>query len=86
MKDALLQVQLLVPSLETDAKVTASLKREEELTLELESDLKVFDASSVQKLILKYGMFLQTTTVVIILILILMIIDVHNQSMLCQTL
>ncbi|MCJ8743825.1 hypothetical protein PDJAM_G00098620, partial [Pangasius djambal] len=54
MKDALLQVQLLVPSLEADAKVTASLKREEELTLELESDLKFLDTSSVQKLILKY--------------------------------
>ncbi|XP_034169697.2 apolipoprotein Bb, tandem duplicate 1 isoform X1 [Pangasianodon hypophthalmus] len=54
MKDALLQVQLLVPSLEADAKVTASLKREEQLTLELESDLKFLDTSSVQKLILKY--------------------------------
>lgn len=60
MKAALLQVQLLVPSLETDAKVTASLKNEEELTLELESDLNFFDASSEQKLVLKYGMFLQT--------------------------
>ncbi|XP_053531616.1 apolipoprotein Bb, tandem duplicate 1 isoform X2 [Ictalurus punctatus] len=53
-KVSLLQVQLLVPSLETDAKVTASLKREEELTLKLESDLKFFDTLSVQKLLLKY--------------------------------
>lgn len=62
MKDALLQVQLLVPSLETNAKLTASLKRAEKLILELESDLKVFDASSVQKLTLKYGTFQQTIT------------------------
>ncbi|KAK3516813.1 hypothetical protein QTP70_023691, partial [Hemibagrus guttatus] len=54
MKDALLQVQLLVPDLEADAKVTARLKREEELEIELGTDLKLFDMSSVQKVILKY--------------------------------
>ncbi|KAF5891255.1 apolipoprotein, partial [Clarias magur] len=54
MNNVLLQVQLLVPSLEADAKVTASLKRVEEMTLELESDIKFLDASSVQKLVLKY--------------------------------
>ncbi|XP_058235125.1 apolipoprotein Bb, tandem duplicate 1 isoform X2 [Hemibagrus wyckioides] len=54
MKDALLQVQLLVPDFEADAKVIARLKREEELEVELENDLKLFDMSSVQKIILKY--------------------------------
>ncbi|KAI5610950.1 apolipoprotein Bb, tandem duplicate 1 isoform X1 [Silurus asotus] len=52
MEDALLQVQLLVPSLEANAKVTANLKYAEELILE--SYLKFLDISSVQKLILKY--------------------------------
>ncbi|XP_053345355.1 apolipoprotein Bb, tandem duplicate 1 [Clarias gariepinus] len=54
INNVLVQVQLLVPSLEADAKVTASLKRVEEMTLELESDIKFLDTSSVQKLVLKY--------------------------------
>ncbi|KAL7888295.1 hypothetical protein AOLI_G00032690 [Acnodon oligacanthus] len=55
LKKAMLQVQLLVPSLQVDAKITTSLKRAEDLTLELESDLRLHEASSVQKLILTYG-------------------------------
>ncbi|XP_007238433.3 apolipoprotein Bb, tandem duplicate 1 [Astyanax mexicanus] len=54
LKEAMLQVQLLVPSLQTDAKMTANLKRAEDLVLELESDIKFFKASSVQNLVLKY--------------------------------
>lgn len=55
MKDAMLQVQLLVPLLQTDAKVTANLNGADGFTLELESDLKIPELSSVQKVILKYG-------------------------------
>lgn len=51
----MLQVQLLVPSINTDATVTANLKREEELELELKSEIKVMDATSVQKIAMKYG-------------------------------
>lgn len=51
----MLQVQLLVPALEADAKMSASLKRDADLTLELESDVKLPKTSSVQKLSLKYG-------------------------------
>ncbi|XP_060722344.1 apolipoprotein Bb, tandem duplicate 1 [Tachysurus vachellii] len=54
MKEAMLQVQLLVPDLEVDGKLTASLKRDEELEVELKSDLKLTDTSFVQKLVLKY--------------------------------
>ncbi|CAK6961810.1 apolipoprotein Bb%2C tandem duplicate 1 [Scomber scombrus] len=54
MKEGMLQVQLLVPSIKTDATFTANLKREEELELELESDIKVMDAKSEQKIAMKY--------------------------------
>ncbi|XP_067098265.1 apolipoprotein B-100-like [Osmerus mordax] len=54
LKDAMLQVQLLVPSLKADATVTAHLKRDEELELELECDIKLPETTSVQKISLKY--------------------------------
>lgn len=58
MKDAMLQVQLLIPQFETDAKVTAKLQKSEVLTVELESDLRLPEmTTSVQKVILKYGKF-----------------------------
>uniref|UniRef100_A0AAR2JHL4 Vitellogenin domain-containing protein n=1 Tax=Pygocentrus nattereri TaxID=42514 RepID=A0AAR2JHL4_PYGNA len=52
---AMLQVQLLVPSLQADAKITTSLKYADDLTLEFESDLRLPETTSVQKLILTYG-------------------------------
>lgn len=49
-------VELLAPSLQLDAKVSANVvKRDEEVTLELKCDLKLPETSSAQKLILKYG-------------------------------
>uniref|UniRef100_A0A4W4F378 Vitellogenin domain-containing protein n=1 Tax=Electrophorus electricus TaxID=8005 RepID=A0A4W4F378_ELEEL len=54
LKDAMLQVQLLVPSLQTDAKVTASLNCAEDLRVELKSDFRFLETSSVQKLTLEY--------------------------------
>ncbi|XP_051500925.1 apolipoprotein B-100-like [Myxocyprinus asiaticus] len=54
MKDAMLEIVLLIPSLQVDSKVTTNLKCAKGLTLELESDLKLPEISSVQKLILKY--------------------------------
>lgn len=58
MKDAMLQVQLLIPHFQTDAKVTAKLKNSEVLTVELESDLRLPEmTTSIQKVILKYGTF-----------------------------
>ncbi|XP_067240099.1 apolipoprotein B-100-like isoform X2 [Chanodichthys erythropterus] len=56
MKDAMLQVQLLVPNFQTDAKVTAKLKCSEVLTVELESALMLPEmTNSIQKVILKYN-------------------------------
>ncbi|XP_071396803.1 apolipoprotein B-100-like [Centroberyx affinis] len=54
MKEAMLQVQLLVPMINADATVTANLKRDEELELELESDIKLLGATSDQKITMKY--------------------------------
>ncbi|CAB1445170.1 unnamed protein product [Pleuronectes platessa] len=54
MMEAMLQVQLLVPSLNADATVTAHMKRGEELELELKSEIKVMDATAEQKIALTY--------------------------------
>ncbi|XP_034755326.1 apolipoprotein Bb, tandem duplicate 1 [Etheostoma cragini] len=54
MKEGMLQVQLLVPSLEADATITADMKHDEELELEVKSEIKVMDATSEQKITMKY--------------------------------
>ncbi|XP_048062837.1 apolipoprotein B-100-like [Megalobrama amblycephala] len=55
MKGAMLQVQLLIPNFQTDAKVTAKLKCSEILRVELESALMLPEmTNSIQKVILKY--------------------------------
>ncbi|KAM9354955.1 apolipoprotein Bb, tandem duplicate 1 [Pholidichthys leucotaenia] len=54
MKKGMFQVQLKVPSIKADAKVTAKVKYDEEMELELESDIEVMDASFEQKIEMKY--------------------------------
>ncbi|XP_063351865.1 apolipoprotein Bb, tandem duplicate 1 [Pelmatolapia mariae] len=54
MKEGMLQVQLVVPSISAEATVTATMKRDEEVELELESEIKVMDANSQQKINIKY--------------------------------
>ncbi|XP_035473231.2 apolipoprotein Bb, tandem duplicate 1 [Scophthalmus maximus] len=54
MKEGMLQVQLLVPSINTDATVTANMKRDEEIEMELKSEIKFMDATSEQKIAMKY--------------------------------
>lgn len=51
----MLQLQLLVPLLNTDATFTANMKREDELEMELKSDIKFMTAVSEQKFKVKYG-------------------------------
>ncbi len=58
----MLQVQLLVPSINADATVTANMKRDEELELELKSEIKVMDATSEQKITMKYGNYFFRTS------------------------
>ncbi|KAG7270489.1 hypothetical protein CRUP_032785, partial [Coryphaenoides rupestris] len=53
--DAMLQMQLLVPSMKTDASITATLKNSEVLTLEIKSDVKLPATNSVQAVVFKYG-------------------------------
>lgn len=55
MKEGMLQVQLLVPSINSEATITANMKRDEELELELDSEIKVMDATSEQIISMKYG-------------------------------
>merc|ERR1712142_393165 len=54
VEEAMLQLQLLVPLMKADATVTANLKRGETLELELASDIKLPETTSLQKIALKY--------------------------------
>lgn len=56
MTESMLQVQLLVPSLKTDAAITATMSKADGLTMEIKSDVKLPDTSSIQAVIFKYGM------------------------------
>lgn len=56
MAESMLQVQLLVPSLKTDAAITATMSKADGLTLEIKSDIKLPETSSIQAVIFKYGM------------------------------
>uniref|UniRef100_A0A674MR38 Apolipoprotein Bb, tandem duplicate 2 n=1 Tax=Takifugu rubripes TaxID=31033 RepID=A0A674MR38_TAKRU len=53
-RKGMLQVQLLVPSVDVDATLTAKMERGQELELELQSEVKVMDVTSEQKISLKY--------------------------------
>ncbi|CAJ1077019.1 apolipoprotein B-100-like [Xyrichtys novacula] len=55
MTDGMLQVQLLVPSLKTDASVTTTMSSADGLTMEIKSDVKLSESSSIQAVIIKYG-------------------------------
>lgn len=63
MTDGMLQVQLLVPSLKTDAAITATLSHPGVFTVEIKSDVKVAETSSVQAVTIKYGMSVKENSV-----------------------
>ncbi|KAM4724117.1 apolipoprotein B-100 [Anableps anableps] len=54
MKEVLLQLQMDIPSLKTEASITAILKKEENVLMDLESVLHLPEASYQQKASLKY--------------------------------
>lgn len=56
MTDGMLQVQLLVPSLKTDATVSATMSQTDRLTMEIKSDVKLPETNSVQAVKFIYGM------------------------------
>ncbi|TNN45216.1 Apolipoprotein B-100 [Liparis tanakae] len=55
MTDGMLQVQLLVPSLRTDAAITATMSNTDGFTMEIKSDVKLPETSSIQAVTFKYG-------------------------------
>ncbi|KAM8846967.1 apolipoprotein B-100-like [Synchiropus picturatus] len=55
MMDGMLQVQLLVPILRTDATVTATMNRAAGLTMQVKSDVKVLETSSMQAVTFRYA-------------------------------
>lgn len=56
MKEGMLQVQLLVPSVDVDATLTANMRRgRQQLELELKSEVKVMEITSEQQIKLNYG-------------------------------
>lgn len=55
MREGLLQAQLIVPSMNTDATLTATLRKDADLTLEVESDIKLPETSSLQRVTFIYG-------------------------------
>ncbi|XP_029316837.1 apolipoprotein B-100 [Cottoperca gobio] len=54
MKDAMLKLQMVIPSLKTDASFTATLKRDEDVLMDLETVINLPDTSYQQKASLKY--------------------------------
>ncbi|XP_026089616.1 apolipoprotein B-100-like [Carassius auratus] len=54
MNDGLLETQLIVPSLNTEGTITATMNCDEDLTLELKSNIKLPETNTVQKITLKY--------------------------------
>ncbi|XP_041832055.1 apolipoprotein B-100-like [Melanotaenia boesemani] len=55
MTDGMLQVQLLVPSLRTDATISATMNKAEGLTMQIKSDVKLPEVTSIQAVTFKYG-------------------------------
>lgn len=54
MKDALIQIQLAIPSLKTDASVTGTLKIDEGVFMDLETVVNLLETSSVGRASVKY--------------------------------
>lgn len=55
MKNAMLQLQMAIPSLKTDASVTATLKRDDDVFMDLETVINLPETSYQQKASLKYS-------------------------------
>lgn len=55
MKDAMLQVQMIIPSLKVDTSITATLKKGEGVIMDVETAINIPETSSLQRVTLKYG-------------------------------
>ncbi|XP_034531344.1 apolipoprotein B-100 [Notolabrus celidotus] len=54
MKDAMLQLEMVLPSMQSDASITATLKKDEGMILDLETVMNLPETSSQQKATLRY--------------------------------
>ncbi|KAM9341244.1 apolipoprotein B-100 [Symphorus nematophorus] len=54
MKDAMLQLEMVIPSLNTDASFTATLKKDENVLMDVETVVNLPETSSQQKASLRY--------------------------------
>ncbi|XP_027134523.1 apolipoprotein B-100 isoform X2 [Larimichthys crocea] len=54
MKDAMLQLQMVIPSLKADVSVTATLKKDEDVLMDLKTIVNISESSYQQKASLKY--------------------------------
>lgn len=50
-----MQFQLTIPALQTEATATASLKRSDSMTLQLETAVKIPETTSLQRITFKLG-------------------------------
>lgn len=55
MKEGMFQFQVQVPSMKAESTVTAYMNHEKEMKLELESEIKLMDVTSEQKIDMKCG-------------------------------
>ncbi|XP_072772227.1 apolipoprotein B-100-like [Nerophis lumbriciformis] len=55
MADGLLLVQMSAPSLKTDATISATMSKAEDITFEIKSDVNLPETSSIQSVTFKYG-------------------------------
>ena len=55
MKNAMLELQMAVPSLEADTAVTLTLKNDDAVVMAVEAALNLPETNSVQKVTLIYG-------------------------------
>lgn len=62
MKDAMLQLQMAIPSLKTDASVTATLRSDEVALMDIETVINLPETSYQQKASLKYSKFQPSLT------------------------
>lgn len=56
LADSMVQVQLLIPSVKTDATVTANMRRTGGIALEIKSDVKLPETSSIQAVTFLFSM------------------------------
>lgn len=55
MKDAMVQLQLAIPALKTNASITTALRKDQDVFMEFRTDLNLPETSYQEKATLKYG-------------------------------